>query len=154
MKTNLNIFSLFCLVIFLANCGGPATGPAKFSNDEMDTQNAAWAEMMEYHDIVMEKMGQFYPLTKGLEALAEETAVQATDIHPRAKTAIVELEKAEDGMMEWMQGIGANPLDSIRAKNDHAGVLSMIEEELNNIEQVNDAMDKAIEEAKTLIEEN
>jgi hypothetical protein len=83
----------------------------------------------------------------------EAAQAEANDFHPRAEETLRNLEAAEDGMMEWMAGISAQPLDSLRAKYDHAGVMASIDREKVAIEQVEAAFNQSLEAASALIAE-
>lgn len=130
-------------------------GPApKFSKEEVAEQDASWAKMMEGHDVVMPLMNDMYQVSKKLKELAESAQVEANDFHPRSQEAIAAIEKAEDGMMEWMNGIKENPLSAVQERyDDHAAVMAFIDKETTDIEQVAADMNSSLAAAKALIGE-
>jgi hypothetical protein len=140
----------FFVVTFVVSCGPEP----KFSKEDLAEQEQAWAQMMEGHDVVMPLMNDLYQASTKLKPLAEDAMVEASDYHPRAQEVLAKIEKAEDGMMEWMGGIKENPLDSVRAKyEDHAAVMAFIDKEKTDIDQVAEQMKTSISEAKALIQE-
>lgn len=143
-------FSLFFLLVFFVACGPPP----KFSDEEIAEQDAAWASMMEGHDVVMPLMNDLYQASKQLKELAESAAVEANDFHPRSQEALASIEKAEDGMMEWMNKIKDNQLSGLRERyEDHAAVMAFIDKEQADIDQVAVDMKGSLETAKALIQE-
>lgn len=143
-------FLFFFVTLLAFSCGSPA----KFGKKDIKTQEEAWAQMMEGHDIVMPLMNDLYQASSKLKALAEDARVEASDFHPRAKEALANIEKAEDGMMEWMGSIKDNPIDAVRARyDDHAAVMAFIDKETTNIEQVAKDMQESLAAAKALINE-
>lgn len=143
-------FLIFFVAITLFGCGPEPT----YSKEEIKTQEEAWAEMMKGHDVVMPLMDPLYQASSKLKTLADSAAVEANDFHPRAQAALVDIEKAEDGMMEWMGGIKDNPLDSVRARySDHAAVMAFIDKETIDIQQVAEEMQTSLAKAETLINE-
>ena len=109
--------------------------------------------MMEVHDRVMPLMNDMYAAGKELTPLMESAMVEANDFHPRATTALAELEAAEDGMMEWMQNIGQNKLEVLRESYDHAGIMAFLDKELLAIEEVEEEMTSSLKAAQDLIKE-
>lgn len=143
-------FSLFFLLIFFVACGPPP----KFSEEDIAEQEAAWAKMMEGHDVVMPLMNDLYQASKQLKELADGAAVEANDYHPRSQEALANIEKAEDGMMEWMNKIKDNQLSSLRERyEDHAAVMAFIDKEQIDIEQVAEDMKGSLAAAQALIQE-
>ncbi len=143
-------FSLFFLLTLIVSCGEPP----KYSDEEIAEQDAAWATMMEGHDVVMPLMNDLYQASKQLKELAESAAVEANDYHPRSQEALANIEKAEDGMMEWMNKIKDNQLKSLRERyEDHAAVMAFIDKEKTDIDQVAEDMQGSLDAAKALIQE-
>ena len=143
-------FSLFSLLLLLVACGPKA----KYSDAELAEQDAAWAKMMEGHDVVMPLMNDLYQASKQLKELAEDAAVEANDFHPRSQEALADIKQAEDAMMEWMNEIKDNQLTSIRERyEDHAAVMAFIDKEQTDIDQVAEDMQSSLAAAKALIQE-
>jgi len=143
-------FFLFLLSLSILACGPKA----KFSAEQLATQEAAWNKMMEGHDVVMPLMGDIYQVSTKLKELADRAMAEANDFHPRAQTALAQLETAEDGMMNWMAYIKDNPLATVRKKSpDHAAVMAFIDKEQTEITAVAANMNNAIAEAQALIKE-
>ena len=143
-------FSLFFVLLLIVACG-PAP---KFSDEEIAEQDAAWAKMMEGHDVVMPLMNDLYQTSKRLKELAETAMVEANDFHPRSQEALASIESAEDGMMEWMNDIKDNQLSKLRERyEDHAAVMAFIDKEQTDIDQVAVDMKESLATAKALIKE-
>lgn len=143
-------FLLFFVVTFVVSCGPEP----KFNKEDLAEQEQAWAQMMEGHDVVMPLMNDLYQVSTQLKELAADAMVEASDFHPRAQEALANIEKAEDGMMEWMGGIKENPKDSVRARyEDHAAVMAFIDKEKTDIDQVAEDMQASLSAAKALIQE-
>lgn len=141
---------LFFVVTFVVSCGPEP----KFSKENLAEQEQAWSQMMEGHDVVMPLMNDLYQASTKLKALAEDAMVEANDYHPRVQVALGNIENAEDGMMEWMEGIKENPIDSVRARyEDHAAVMAFIDKEKTDIDQVAENMQASLAAAKALIQE-
>ena len=116
-------------------------------------QEAAWNNMMEAHDRVMPRMGDLYAATKQLIPIMEGAKEQNPDLYTQAHEAILALEEAEDGMMDWMNGVKEQPLDSLRAKYDHAGIMANIDRQQVTIEEVEKDFDTSLDNAKSFLEE-
>lgn len=143
-------FFLFFLVLSLAACAPDG----KFTRQELADQDAAWAKMMEGHDVVMPLMKDLYQTSTELKPLLESTMVEASDFHPRAQMALKNIENAEDAMMDWMAHIRDNQLDSLRVKSqDHAAVMAFIDDGQKKIDVVAEAMKQSLEQAKQLVVE-
>ena len=85
---NLLFISIFTAVL-LAACG---------ANDQnIETEDALRDEVFVIHDAVMPRMSEIVAFKGKLEALTTDSLKEQ-----EIKAAIMVLEKAEDGMMEWM----------------------------------------------------
>lgn len=148
MKNHSFLLTLLFVVGF--SCGSPG----KFSQDETAAQDKAWAKMMEGHDVVMPLMSDIYRVSKELKALAEDSMVEASDFHPRVQQTLVELESAEDGMMEWMARISDNQLSAVRERSpSHQEVMDFIQTEDKAIQKVAEQMTSSIQRGQNLIKE-
>ena len=144
-------FSLFFLLVFFVACGPPP----KFSEDEIAEQETAWEKMIDVHDEVMPLvMHEMQETVEELEELAQASAVEANDFHPRVQQAIVDLKAADQGMYDWMERIGKNQLSSLREKyDDHPAVMAYIDKEQVDIDQVAEDIHSSLAAAKELIKE-
>ncbi len=132
MKT---FFYLLAFGIFFAGC----------KSDTPVEQRDEYKEIMNVHDEAMEKIKEINDLTKKLQ---EQTLTQADSLMVEKSKDIQEkLEKADDGMMEWMQqwkvpaGISKDELDKF------------FSDQKEKVNKVSSDIDKAIEEAKKYLEE-
>ena len=129
---------LFFALILAYGCGGP--------NPEYSAQDALRDEVFVIHDEVMPKMSEIVQL-KG--SLLEMTADSTNEVE--AKAAISQLEKAEDGMMTWMNKF-TGP-EKLRGTKRHEEIMAYLENEKTEISKVRDAMHNSIQYATKLLKE-
>jgi hypothetical protein len=121
-------------------------------NGESAAQEAAFKTMMDVHDEVMPKMGEINRLSRELKAL--ETAADNTnrDLLGEIDGAIRALEKADQGMMGWMNMNGGNKLAKLQEEMSHDEIMAYIKAEEENILQVKEDMLTSIEQGKRVLE--
>ncbi len=143
--------SLFFLLVFFVACGPPP----KFSSEEIAEQNEAWEKMMDVHDEVMPLVMHEIPETiEELEELAQASAVEANDFHPRVQQAVADLKEADQGMYDWMGRIKNNKRKALRKKyDDHAAMMAFIDKEQVDIDQVAEDINSSLAAAKALLKE-
>jgi hypothetical protein len=143
-------FLMILLLMFSFSC----TKQGKFSKAEISSQEEAWAQMMEGHDVVMPLMSDIYQVSKELKVLAEDSMVEASDFHPRVQQALADLEAAEDSMMDWMAQISENPMSAVIERSaTHQEVLDFIEKKDQSIQAVAKKMKESIQVGENLIQE-
>lgn len=105
------------------------------------TRSDAYLEVMKIHDVAMAEMGNIHNKSVELKKLLSSAK---TDYDSSAyETAIIDLEQAEDGMMEWMQGFQV-PKDPKAAK-------VFLEDQLTKVKKMNNDIFSALEKAENLI---
>ncbi len=147
----MNRFLVTLAIIFTVfSCGESS----KFSNAEQTEQDKAWEVMMEGHDRAMPLISDMHQAAKAVEEIAENHAVVADNTHPRAMQALEALKNADDAMFDWMDHISQNPIDSVRTRSaSHQEVMEFIATEQKSIDQVEEAMNNSLKQAKALIME-
>jgi hypothetical protein len=143
---------LLILGLSLTSCGEDTAAAEKAAMDAARAaQETAYDAMMEGHDRVMPLMGKITAAQRSIkEALnADELEDSKKDI---LEAANEQLEDANDGMMEWMQGL--KPLDELRESMDNKGIVAYIREEAGNIAKVESSMNAALGAAANLVDDH
>ncbi len=132
MKT---LFYLLVMGVFFAGC----------KTDTPVEQRDEYKEIMKVHDDAMEKIGEINDLTNKLQ---QQTVNQADSLMAEKSKSIQEmLEKADDGMMNWMQEWKV-PEDISKEDLDN-----FFSDQKQKVDKVSNDIDKAIEEAKKFLED-
>ncbi|MBK8563881.1 MAG: hypothetical protein IPN76_11200 [Saprospiraceae bacterium] len=132
---NLLFISIFTAVL-LAACG---------ANDQnIETEDALRDEVFVIHDAVMPRMSEIVAFKGKLEALTTDSLKEQ-----EIKAAIMVLEKAEDGMMEWMAQF--QQPNKLRGSKTHEEIMTYLEQEKQRITKVRDDMNNSIEAAEQLL---
>ncbi|MBC6995726.1 hypothetical protein QWY85_18080 [Neolewinella lacunae] len=141
-------FSLLLFVALFVACGNDSAAVEQAALDATNAaQEQAYESMMEAHDRVMPLMGQITASQRALkEALS--TADLPEDRKDLLTAAYEQLEDANTGMMDWMQGV--KPLDELRVGMDNDAIMTYIKEEAADIAKVEMAMTSAIAAAAEL----
>ena len=127
------------LFLFLAVSCGPEKEP--------DTR---MQHVVAVHDSVMPKMGRIGELITQLQPLADST--EAGQVYQKA---IADLQAANTGMMEWMQGFGDrfDSAEIMEGKELNPQKSAWLDEELIKVEKMAKKMNGSIERAEALLEE-
>ncbi len=108
-------------------------------------------EVMEGHDVAMEKMGDIYDQVSKLRDLEEKVTEgggdEAGEWLPRITIAINQLQVADDAMMDWMAEYKKPDADKPLEES-----LSYLESEKKKIADVDLIMDASLAESKHLLE--
>lgn len=124
---NLRIWiPLFALLIGLGT-----TACNQRSQEEREKETVLWYEMMEVHDEVMPKISEVNRLSRSLKKYRDTIPYILTSEY---KKALTDLDKAEDGMMEWMSEL--QQLEEMRKTKNHEEIMAYLKEEKAKIEQV------------------
>lgn len=131
----------FCSVLFLmfftiASCGG--------SNQEIEKEDALRNEVFAIHDAVMPRMSEIVKLKGKLRELPMDTTNEAV-----MRAAISQLEKAEEGMMDWMNKF--KQPETLRETKSHEEIMQYLDGEKTTISQVRDDMNNSIQVAERLL---
>lgn len=140
--------TLLLLVALFAACGNDSAAVEQSTLDATTAaQEKAYESMMEAHDRVMPMMGQ---VTASQRAIKEELNTEgiAKDRKDLLEAIYEQLEDANTGMMDWMQGV--KPLDELRASMDNEAIMTYIKEEASDVAKVETSMTAAIAAAAEL----
>ncbi|RMG77734.1 MAG: hypothetical protein D6714_19380 [Bacteroidetes bacterium] len=135
MKTWILLFS----VLVLAACGGTST--------EETEENALQKEIYSIHDAVMPEMSTINRVSRELKK--RKDSVQDSVVLVQIDSAVAILEKADDGMMDWMQNYKDPSL--LRGKKTHAEIMEYLKEEKQKITRVKQLMEKSIADGEALL---
>ncbi len=135
-KLKFFIFSTLAALVFAA-CGA--------ESEVVQKEEALLKEVFAVHDAVMPKMSEIVSLKGQLKELEAADTTKAVE----AKDAISQLEKGEEGMMDWMNKF-MQP-GKLRKSKKHEEIMSYLEREKQRITQVQDDMNNSIEAAKRVL---
>ncbi|MGB6151148.1 MAG: hypothetical protein WBG48_04085 [Pricia sp.] len=107
-------------------------------------------EVMAVHDEVMPKMGQLGKLVGELKAMANDS----TDIGKQYREARIDLQEANEAMMDWMQGFGDRftPDEILNGKELTPQKQLWLDEEEEKVEALREQINSSIEKAQKLLE--
>jgi len=108
-----------------------------------ETENLR-SEVMAIHDEVMPKMDDIMKEKSRLSALMSETEDSLKII--RIRTAMSELEAADEGMMQWMRQFKPEEFE-----NDEDALIQYYQEEMVRIKEVKTNMLNALENSKSVV---
>ncbi|UCS95662.1 hypothetical protein KZP23_00040 [Echinicola marina] len=119
--------------------------------DGVSEQEALKDKVIQIHDEVMPKMGELKSEQKRLMDLAEqlhlEDSVNNTDRIEKLKGAVGDLEGAYEGMFVWMRQFKADV-----SEMEEEEAIIYLNEQKEMVTKVNEAIKKALEEAKKIEE--
>jgi len=121
------------------------------SNADAVTEAEAFQKMMAVHDEIMPKMGEINRLSRELKALEAAIDTSNRELMGEIDGAIRALEKADQGMMAWMNLNGGNKLAKLQDEKSHEDIMAYITAEEKNILQVKADMIASIEQATTTL---
>lgn len=122
-----NIILFLCLVGLITSCKEKST---------------LEKEVMAIHDEVMPRLGELNKDKKGLQSILKNTTDESVKI--TLKNAVTALEKADDGMMEWMA--------EWKLPSEEPARKAYLEKEMVRITRVKTDMLKSMNNAKLLKE--
>lgn len=115
-----NLFFVGFILLFFACVDAES---AKHHN----IQDAKWTAVMANHDVVMPMMSTTNKVRKKLKTLLAETENLPTEKIEKINTLIADLDKADEGMMDWMNGFPQ--LKKLQAEKEHAEIIKFLEEQ-------------------------
>lgn len=121
-------------------------------NLEATAEEAAFQTMMDVHDEIMPKMGEVNRLSRELKALEAATDTAKRELMGEIDGAIRALEKADQGMMGWMNLNGGNKLKQLQAEKSHDEIMTYIRHEEETIIQVKENILTSIQQAQNVLE--
>lgn len=141
-------FLPLCLLLTSIACGENAAEESRFSETEMTSQQQAYDQMMTIHDTIMVKMGEINQASRALRTVMESDTLPQ-ERREQFLAALAGLEAAEDSMMEWMSQLRI--LDSLRTNREHTAIMTYLQDETTAIQQVDQAMQNSIGNARSLL---
>jgi hypothetical protein len=145
----LNLFILVSVAIILGACNN--TGTTEKVSDEpstkMVTQQELWDQVMVVHDEVMPYMGKLNKIQKTLKENRE--ALEDEELKTQVGKAIRDLEKADEGMWDWMHNL--KQLSALRKDKTHDEIMTYLSGQLDAITKVKDDMLDSMENGAELL---
>lgn len=136
MKIRMLIAAMLLMALAFA-CGGSGTSSA---SDKIEK------EMMAEHDRIMPKMGELNSLNKEMMQYLYLDTVMTMETRERLSMVAVTLKQAEEGMMNWMNGI--SDLELKRTSMSPEELEKYLAEQKAEIARIGEMTDKSIKEAK------
>ncbi|WP_323755245.1 hypothetical protein [Roseivirga sp.] len=126
------VVSLFVIVLFVFAC-------AK-KEDKFETLKT---EVFAIHDEVMPKMGELMSLKKKVL-----DKVEGSENPDELRDIALSLEKAQSGMMKWMNDWGTNSTPHVNNESTEEAKLTFINAEIEKVKKVREEINSSIAEAK------
>ena len=120
----------------LTSCGG--------SDSAFEQEDALRNEIFAIHDEIMPKMTEIVQLKGGLIELPTDPTNETT-----VKAALVQLEKAEDAMMDWMNNFTAP--EKMRGNKSHEEIMAYLQAQQEEITKVQQMMNNSIDGAGRIL---
>ncbi len=131
------ILKTMMLLFVLFSCGGS-------SNPAFEQEDALRNEVFAIHDEVMPKMADIVRLKGNLVDFKTDATNEA-----EVKTALVQLENAEDAMMSWMNNFKAP--EKMRDSKSHDEIMGYLQSQKVEITKVRDTMNGSIATAERIL---
>jgi len=136
---------LFLVITILSfSCGSGST-----ATPEQKQEAEKWKSVMANHDVVMPMMGTTNKVRKGLKAVLKKSEGLEAATITKVNGLIAALNKADDSMMDWMQGY--KKLGELQKTKSHEEILQYLTVEETKINKVKDLMDASIENGKAFL---
>ncbi|MBB4080920.1 hypothetical protein GGR28_003559 [Lewinella aquimaris] len=145
----MKLFTSLLLLLLLNACGSGDSAAERASEDAtLAAQEAAYQSMMDGHDRVMPLMGK---ITQAQRTITEQLAAGGVTEEYRdlLLAANEQLEDANDGMMNWMNGI--RPLDELRAEMKADNMMEHVKEQTASIAQIEADMKASLANAERIL---
>jgi len=115
-------------------------------------EDAKWTAVMANHDVVMPMMGTTNKVRKQLKTHLKETEGLPTDKVEKINALITDLDKADESMMDWMNGF--LPLKKLQAEKEHADIIKFLDEQDVVIKGVGIKMTNSIKAGMDFMEQS
>jgi len=152
MRLTKYLFFALLLGGLAASCGSNASSKSEDQTQAKSpeqAEQAAWDQMMEVHDEVMPKMADLNRTSRELKSIAESTDDKA--VKEQINQQVKELEAASEAMMVWMGEL--QKLSELRENKSHEEIITYLETEKAEIDEVGEEMMKSLEEGQKLLAE-
>ena len=148
------------MVVVLAGCQSATTSEA---DGKLAEAQEIYAETMALHDEVMPRMEMLMHLRQKLQlrvdALQEEDEIAYADSLRNMQEAVQSLQAADRAMMQWMRNVkkvpgteeplAASPGEEVIV--DTVDLIQQQRQQLADMQQIQEQMEKSIEEAQHMI---
>ena len=131
---------MISIVLFLFSC--------QSGNEERNAEKQIRDEIYAIHDDVMPKTSEIHRLKRQLKKFPDQNVADPV-VKKQILETVVILEKADEGMMSWMNSF-KEPAKLRKAKT-HEEIMVYLDEEKAKISQVRSDMLNSIETAKALL---
>ena len=138
-----SLIILSTLLTLLVACGEPMTETQRL-------EYAKWEAVMANHDVVMPMMSTTNKVRKKLKKALKANNNLAPEMVAKANQLITDLDKADEGMMDWMNSF--QQLDKLQANKNHEEILSYLAEQDVIIKQVGVDMTNGIKAGTDFVE--
>ena len=130
--------------LVLVACGGTSEHANHDMDMEGDSPNQAlYNQVIDIHDEVMPKMEDLYKFKKACQEKIANTPTMPAEQKKDLENTIVELDSANNAMMDWMHNFNPKP-DS----TDQEAAREYLETEMERIKKVRDLTNETLEKAK------
>lgn len=149
MKKILNrIIILVITGIIASSCGGKSTDTDEAAVEATAIEDVLYKEVMDVHDEVMPKMGDIMRLKGSLHEKLDSISLQDANKEQRRilEQAIIELEEADEAMMQWMRNF--QPQDKVAEKEK---VINYYKQQKVEIKGVKTKMLQAINNGRKIL---
>lgn len=132
------------LIITISSCNRAQKGEhAKENAPSGNPNQALYDQVMDVHDEVMPKTDEIYKLKKDIQDKIAKSPDLAADKRKELDRILLELDSADDSMMDWMHKF--NPLPDT-ANQERAR--EYLENEMEKIKKVRELINGSIQKAK------
>lgn len=136
------LFLVIALLCF--SCGSGST-----DTPEQKQESEKWKAVMANHDVVMPMMGTTNKVRKGLKAVLKDTDGLEAATTTKVNGLIDALNKADDSMMDWMQGY--KKLGELQKTKSHEEILQYLDNEETKINKVKGLMESSIKNGQAFL---
>ena len=126
-----------------------ACGAGSRQTPEQQKEGETWDAVMAQHDVVMPLMGNTHTLRKQLKSYLKEQDTKEDSKITEAKNIITLLDKADESMMDWMQGF--KKLGDLQSTRSHTEILQYLEDEDQKMKKVKELFDTSIQQGKDFL---
>ena len=118
------------------------------ASPEEKIQNELHKSLYEVHDAIMPEMSTINRISRNLKKVKKNTELDSLQ-NAQIETALINLEKADEGMMDWMEHYKSPK--KWRGEKTHEEIMSYLNTEKEKITQVKIMMENSIEAGEDLL---
>lgn len=144
-KITVSVFVVAVLIVFSCNQAGQKS---KHSDAHIAAQDSVYQVTMDFHDVIMPKLGDMGRLSQELRKFIPSDQLDETQ-KEEVYQSTLNLEKAEEAMMDWMQTI-KQPA-ALRDSLSHEAIMSFLAVQQKGIEQVGEKISASMTAGNELL---